>query len=258
MLKKVNDLYHNLLYENVEDPWIRSITKDNEFYKEYLVKLSKDNEIQIVKARLNTFRFIGTYKNVISALKDFKVDERYWDKSIFGKDFCIYSPMVSFGEIVHEFHYDEGYTIGSVESNSVYAFDNKNRVVFEGRWYELTDLNKDKLYEFPVRAKCATPDEAIKMIDALMELQGRDKDNTIIIFEFVLNCENLANQVYDEESIFVPEQEVIEQPELVEPTAKSVIPQETEKNPNSVFSKVALVNTYDKKNQFKKTVKEVK
>mgnify|MGYP003289113328 CR=1 FL=1 len=96
MLKKVNDLYHNLLYENVEDPWIRSITKDNEFYKEYLVKLSKDNEIQIVKARLNTFRFIGTYKNVISPLKDFKVDERYWNKSILVKIFAFAASDFSF------------------------------------------------------------------------------------------------------------------------------------------------------------------
>jgi hypothetical protein len=39
MLTKLNDLYHNLLYENVEDPWIRTINNDKDFYKEYLEPL---------------------------------------------------------------------------------------------------------------------------------------------------------------------------------------------------------------------------
>lgn len=258
MLTKVNDLYHNLIYENVEDPWIRTINNDKDFFKEYLAPLAQKYNVHIIKARMNTFRIMGMFEAVKDALNNFKVDEHYWNKDIFDKDFCVYSPIITFGEVIHVNNLGEGYTYGSVEQDSLYAFNSQWNIAYEGRWYDLTDLNKDNVYEIPVRAKCATPSDLIKMIENLMEIQQRNKETTYVILEFVLNCQNLANQVYDEESIFVPEQEVIEQPKLEEPTAKSELPEEFEKNPNTVFSKEAVVNTYDKKNQFKKTTKKIK
>lgn len=179
---------------------------------------------------MNTFRIMGMFDAVKDALNNFKVDEHYWNKDIFDKDFCVYSPTITFGEVIHMNNLGEGYTYGSVEQDSLYAFNSQWNIAYEGRWYDLIDLNKGNVYNIPVRAKCATPSDLIKMIENLMEIQQRNKETTYVILEFVLNCQNLANQVYDEESIFIPEQEVIEQPKLEEPTAKSELPKEPEKN----------------------------
>jgi hypothetical protein len=81
MLEKFNEFYSKLITENIEDTWIRTITKDNDFYKVYLKPLMKKYNVDIVKARLNTFRIGGLYENVIEALKNFTVNEQYWDNS---------------------------------------------------------------------------------------------------------------------------------------------------------------------------------
>lgn len=79
MLKKLNDLYSNIIYENSEDIWIRKITKDNDFYNKYLLPLTEKIPVTILKSRLNTFRIGGLYKDVIEALTKFKVDSDYWN-----------------------------------------------------------------------------------------------------------------------------------------------------------------------------------
>lgn len=285
MLKKLNELYSKIIYESTEDPWYRKITKDNEFFNYYLKPLAKEYKVNIVKARLNTFRIGGLYKNVIDALNNFKVDETYWNKEVFGRDFVLYSPMITFGEVVHTMNFDEGYPRNTVEPNSLYAQQNFQRFQLEGRWYEPKELDKNNQFDYPVRAKFATPSDLALMIDQTCEETGRitDKEDLIVCVEFVLNCENLANQVYDEQTQFIPitrtvgkdEKQVTLSDKINEtetkdekPTAKCELPKENTENNvkvpevnktnNNINFKVPVVNSYDKKNQFKRISKEVK
>ena len=286
MLKKLNELYSKIIFENVEDPWYRKITKDNEFFNYYLNPLAKEYKVNISKARLNTFRVCGLYANVIDALKNFKVDETYWNKEVFGRDFIVYSPMITFGEVIHTMNFDEGYPFNTIENNSLYAQQNFQRFHMEGRWYEPKELDKNNQFDYPVRAKFATPSDLATMVDQTYEESGIviDKDNLIVCVEFVLNCENLANQVYDEQTQFIPElyktstNEEIQktlsdkindtESKDVKPTAKCELPKENTENNvkvpevnktnNNINFKVPVINSYDKKNQYKRTTKEVK
>lgn len=88
MLEKLNSFYSKIIAENTEDTWIRQITNDNDFYNIYLKPLMKKYNVDIVKARLNTFRIGGRYNDVINALKNFKVDKNYWNSDIMRKRFC--------------------------------------------------------------------------------------------------------------------------------------------------------------------------
>ena len=285
MLKKLNELYSKIVYESTEDPWYRKITKDNEFFNYYLNPLAKEYKVNIVKARLNTFRICGLYKNVIDALNNFKVDETYWNKEVFGRDFVVFSPMITFGEVIHIMNFDEGYPRNTVEANSLYAQQNFQRFHMEGRWYEPKELDKNNQFDYPIRAKFATPSDLAIMIDQTYEESGIciDKDNLIVCVEFVLNCENLANQVYDEQTQFIPITQTIDEDEKqvtlsdkinnteakdVTPTAKCELPKENTENNvkvpevnktnNNINFKTPVINSYDAKNKFKKITKEVK
>lgn len=279
MLKKLNELYSKIVYESAEDPWYRKITKDYEFFDYYLKPLAKQYKVNIVKARLNTFRIGGLYANVINALKNFKVDQTYWNKEVFGRDFVVYSPMITFGEVIHFMNYDEGYPFNTVDNNSLYAQQNFQRFHLEGRWYQPKELDKNNQFDYPVRAKFATPSDLAIMIDQTYEESGMiiDKDNLIVCVEFVLNCENLANQVYDEQTQFIPTlskdstlSDRINDTKTkdVTPTAKCELPKENSENKvkipevnktnNNINFKVPVVNSYDKKNMFKRTSREIK
>lgn len=271
MLKKLNDLYNNLIYENSEDIWIRQITNDNDFLMKYLNPLRKKYVVDIVKARLNTFRIGGGYNDVINALENFKVDSDYWNDTVMGKEFVVYSPMVSFGEYQHFMNRDEGYSVGSVALNSQYALDNYKRRIIEGRWYELKELPNKTDFDYPVRAKYATPKDLCKMIDNLRESLNYDKDGSAIIVEFVLNCENLGNQVYDEETVFVPlnnneknnhDVNAFDKKDEKPTVITKVDKLEKENNVKIVNTKGELsqakINSYDPKNKFKKTIREIK
>lgn len=279
MLEKLNQLYSKIIYESTEDPWYRKITKDYEFFDYYLKPLAKQYKVNIVKARLNTFRIGGLYANVINALKNFKVDQTYWNKEVFGRDFIVYSPMITFGEVIHFMNYDEGYPFNTVDNNSLYAQQNFQRFHLEGRWYQPKELDKNNQFDYPVRAKFATPSDLAIMIDQTYEESGMiiDKDNLIVCVEFVLNCENLANQVYDEQTQFIPtlskdstlsDRINDTKNKDVTPTAKCELPKENSENKvkvpevnktnNNINFKVPVVNSYDKKNMFKRITKEVK
>lgn len=279
MLEKLNQLYSKIVYESVEDPWYRKITKDNEFFDYYLKPLAENYNINVVKARLNTFRICGLYKNVVKALNNFKVDETYWNKEVFGRDFVVYSPMITFGEVVHIMNYDEGHPFNTVENNSLYTQQNFQRFQFEGRWYEPAELYENNQFDYPVRAKFATPSDLVIMIDQTRENIGKiiNLDNLIVCVEFVLNCENLANQVYDEQTQFIPTlskdstlSDKINNTEAkdVTPTAKCELPKENTENKvkipivnktnNNMNFKTPVVNSYDKKNKYKRTSREIK
>lgn len=286
MLTKLNDIYNKLIFENSEDQWIRKITKDSEFFDNYLKPLFDVACVEIVKARLNTFRIGGWFKDLKIALEKFKVDKFYWDDEILGKPFTLYSPMIIFGgDVTHFMNRDEGYPVDTVDCNSLYASQNRNRAQMEGRWYEPKVLDYKKLgFDYPVRAKSATPVELIKMIEVLMEEQNRNPEFTFVVVEFVLNCENLCNQVYDEETTFVPvtasiDEEGIKETDVlvdrindveskdVKPTAVCELPKENTENnvkipttnkSGKISMKKAYINSYDSKNKFKKTIKEIK
>lgn len=279
MLEKFNQLYSKVIYESAEDQWYRKITKDNEFFDYYLKPLAKQYKVNIVKARLNTFRIGGLYKNVIDALNNFKVDQTYWNKEVFGRDFVLYSPMITFGEIIHTMNFDEGYPFNTVENNTLYAQQNFQRFQLEGRWYEPKELDKNNQFDYPVRAKFATPSDLALMIDQLCEDTGRitDKEDLIVCVEFVLNCENLANQVYDEQTQFIPilaknstlsDRINDTKTKDVTPTAKCELPKENSENKvkvpisnktnNNMNFKTPVVNSYDKKNKYKRTSREIK
>lgn len=194
-----------------------------------------------------------------------------------GREFVLYTPLITFGETKHYMSYGEGFPVGTVESDSLYARQNFYRYSIEGRWYEPKELDKNNVFDYPVRAKFATPKDLILMIDVLIDQLGYDTDNLLVVVEFVLNCENLGNQVYDEESVFIPvdgkkDINLIDKINAldskdVEPTAKCELPKSSEKtNVNIPIVKksgdIALtkarINEYDSKNKFKKTVKEIK
>ena len=178
---------------------------------------------------------------------------------------------------------DEGYPRNTVDINSLYAAQNAFRFQTEGRWYEPKELDKNNQFDYPVRAKFATPTDLIAMIDQLIEEQGRNKETTCVIIEFILNCENLINQVYDEQTQFIPmnrtvgtdKKEVTLSDKINEtetkdeqPTAKCELPKENTENNvkvpeanktnTNISFKVPVVNSYDKKNKFKRTTKEIK
>lgn len=266
MLKKLNDLYNSLIYEQAEDIWLRKITSDNEFYAKYLLPLRNKYSVDIVKARMNTFRIIGMSEIVLGCLENFKVDQDYWNDEAMGKPFVVYSPMVTFGEVIHNMRLSEQYAQGMTEPNSLYEFRNINRFDIEGRWYELNALDKNNEFTYPVKAKEATPKELVQMIRNLMNSLGKTDDN-ILVVEFVLNCQNLMNQVYDEQTQFIPV-ELKDEKTLsdvvndfdsknIDPTAKCELPKEEELDKKSGFKEV-IINSYDKKNKFKKTVKKLK
>jgi hypothetical protein len=283
MLSKLNELYGKLIYENSEDRWIRQITNDNDFLKVYLLPLQEKYCVNTVKARLNTFRIGGLYKNVIEALSNFKVDADFWNDEIMQREFVLYSPMITFGEVIHDMGYSEGYPLNCVAPNSLYALQDKYRISVEGRWYEPKELDKNTEFDYPVRAKFATPTDLCKMIDNLREELGYTEDAGLIV-EFQVNCENLANQLYDEHTAFIPvcttQNETLTDAKNtltdkindvenkdVEPTAKCELPKEkTENNVKVPVSqkngqlslKKAYVNEYDAKNKYKRITKEVK
>lgn len=188
-----------------------------------------------------------------------------------GRSFVVYSPMVTFCEVVHHMNFDEGYPRNTVLSNSEYAVRNTSRNIIEGRWYELNELDKNNIFDYPVRAKFATPIDLIKMIDELRKSLNYNENNIGLIVEFVLNCENLANQVYDEETIFVPltntekgnhDVNAIDKKDET-PTAITKLKNDVSENKvkivdgNGKLTK-AKINTYDPKNKFKKSIKEIK
>lgn len=88
MLEKLNEFYSKIITENIEDTWIRTITKDNDFYKMYLKPLMKKYNVDIVKARMNTFRIGGKYADVVNALDNFTVDNNYWNTDVMRKRIC--------------------------------------------------------------------------------------------------------------------------------------------------------------------------
>lgn len=239
MLKKLNDLYNSLIYEQAEDIWLRKITSDNEFYKAYLLPLRNKYSVDIVKARMNTFRIIGMAEIVLGCLENFKVDQDYWNDESMGKPFVVYSPMVTFGEVIHNMRLSEYYPEGMVEPNSLYELRNINRFDIEGRWYELNALDKNNEFTYPVKAKEATPKELVQMIRNLMNSFGKTDDNVLVV-EFVLNCQNLANQVYDEQTQFIPvdlkDEKTLSDKindldaKTVKPTAKCELPTENTEN----------------------------
>jgi len=174
--------------------------------------------------------------------------------------------------------YNEGFPVGTVKSNSLYARQNFYRFAIEGRWYEPKELDKNNVFDYPVRAKYATPKDLCEMIDNLIYQLDYEKDNLLVVVEFMLNCENLGNQVYDEESVFIPTKNDNTEIDLidkindisskdVEPTAKCKVPENENKQEIKipVVSKSgdisltkARITEYDSKNKFKRTVKEIK
>lgn len=234
MLKRFNDLYNKLLFENKEDVWTRKITKDYEFFNEYLYPLIETCNVQIVKPRLNTFRVGGTYENVIKFLKSFKVDNNFWNDE-FG-EFVVYSPMICFSEQIHLMDRFEGYPQNTVDPISLYHQNNFFRQVVEGKWYEPNQLDELTEFDYKIRAKYTTPKNFIKLIDNLIEELGYTK-NIIVIIEFQINCECLINQCYDEMTTFKPilkkdkNNKIIDTADIMndlnkmsEPTAKCIIP----------------------------------
>lgn len=270
MLSKLTDCFNKIVLESTEDPWIRKITSDTDFYNQYLKDLSKKYDIVAVKARVNVFRLIGSYKNVIDALNNFTVDELYWDESTMNGKFVVFSPMVTFCDSIYNMNFDEGHP-NNVSPNSLYAYQNFSRQIIQGRWYVLNELEKSNDFDYPVHAKMATPKELAQMIEKLAnELGYIDFDKIHICVEFVLNCENRFNQVFDETSVFLPTEN--SDKENYDYNFSAENPDEFIKNrtvnvdgkiddelkSNTVSFSKPIINTYDKKNKFKKTQKEVR
>lgn len=154
---------------------------------------------------------------------------------------------------------DESY-FGYAASNSIYAMNDLQRVQIEGRWYSLFEEKKG--FQFPVRIKAATPNDVAKNIE---ENFPTENTNQLLLVEFILNCENLANQVYDQETQFISDFDPDADKTLsdkvndtdskdVKPTVQTTMPKAVE---DRIF-KSPKVNSYDAKNNFKKTTREIK
>jgi hypothetical protein len=277
MLSKLNDLYNSLVYESAEDIWIRKINSDTEFFETYLQPLNTKyypEEFYSCKTRLNTFCLCGIFKAVIEILEKFSVGTDFWDDEIMGKPFALYNPMVTFGEIIHIMNFDEGIPVGTAEKNSLYAAENEFRFQQEGRWHIPKQLDSEKEFGFKVNAKSCTPKELVKMLDSLREEFGYDEGKAIAV-EFSINCNNLSNQIWDEETTFIPvvtneedlkaEDKLVDkindfEAKTVEPTAKCELPKENTENKvkvptptkkNSIDFSKPVVHSYDTKNLFK-------
>jgi hypothetical protein len=281
MLNKLNELYSKLIYENAEDKWCRIINNDTDFLNTYLVPLASKYEVIVCKARLNTFRIGGICKNVIEALSNFKVDDQFWNDEVLQREFKLYSPLITFCENVHKMNLSEGYPVNTVAQDSLYALRNITRAHVEGKWFEPKELTKNTEFDYPVRAKSATPKDLCKMIENLREELGYSADDVVVV-EFQINCENLANQLFDEHTVFVPvvttdTEKTVEdllvdrindvESKDVKATAKCELPEEKSENDvkvpvsqkNGQLSlKKAYINEYDTKNKYKKITKEIK
>lgn len=129
-LTKLDDLYKRFIYDNTEDHWYRKITKDTEFMEKYLSKF--DDGMSVTKSRLNTFRFAGCIDNVIKAFELLKVDEDFWNEQEYGKNFTLYSPLYTLGEIVHIDNLSELYSMNPyLENNTTWNLDNECGVSFD-------------------------------------------------------------------------------------------------------------------------------
>lgn len=136
-----------------------------------------------------------------------------------------------------------------------------------GRWNNFVEQAEG--FEYPVKIKEITPQNLAKKIKELNDSLEKTELARFIIVEFQVNCEGLANQIWDEETKFVPETDdalTIGKEEL-KADVETTIPKTTEKTtikvPQNKTQKdralnKAIINSYDSKNKFKKTTKEIK
>jgi hypothetical protein len=226
MLKKFNDLYNKLILESKEyfdepakDEWHRTVLTDAEFLKNYLVpiKLNKDGLVKdefmcldFVIARENTFRAIGNYKSIITFLDLFKVDDKFLPQ---GVKFEVFSPTISIVDNVHFNNFGEGYDYGCVPADSLNAYNSIHNASNDSRWYDFFETIKSKETNtesaYKVRVKKIEPKKLKKLVEELVSAKteefGFNKDFLCIQLEFKVNCNGLANNLFDEMTYFKPE-----------------------------------------------------
>lgn len=250
MLKKLDDLYKRIIIEETEElpsSWFRQITKDTEFLQKYILPLAKKYFVYPEKARMNTFRLTGTFKNVKDFLSNFKVDKEFLEQP---KEFFICSPMYSFCDdaYTHILNRDEGFPVDTVDPYSTLASQNKFRFANFGRWYELID-DIDTVEQ--IRVKRCTPAEFAKLLSskAYEDLYGIN-DDIVICIEFQVNCEGYTNQCFDMWSTFIPTEEIGDQQEIKDAEVELEMPQIKQKNNIPKFEEL----TFDKINKVKNKI----
>lgn len=226
MLKKFNDLYSSLIFESqlteTSKDWHRTVLTDAEFLKNYLVpiKLNKDGLVKdefmcldFVIARENTFRAIGNYKSIITFLDLFKVDDKFLPQ---GVKFEVFSPTISIVNNVHFNNLGEGYDYGCVPADSLNANNAIHNASNDSRWYDFFETIKSKETDtestYKVRVKKIEPKKLKKLVEELVSAKieefgefGLNKDFLCIQLEFKVNCNGLANNLYDEMTYFKPD-----------------------------------------------------
>jgi hypothetical protein len=223
MLKKFNDLYSSLIFESqsteTSKDWHRIVLTDDEFLKKYLIPLKYDKEgnikdkfscLDFVIARENTFRAIGNCECILEFLSAFKVDDEFLPE---GVKFEVFSPTISIVDNIHINNIGEGYTYGSVANDTLLAHQSIYGASNDSRWYDFFETIKSKETNtesaYKVRVKRIEPKKLKTMVEEFINekvnAHGLNKKLMTLQLEFKVNCNGLANNLYDEMTYFKPE-----------------------------------------------------
>lgn len=207
MLKNFNRLINSIIFESVEDKdekRIREVYNCNEFYHRYLEtlmdKINLENEnssnLVVTKQRQNVFLITGFLKDVSKFFKELKVDEAFLEKP---EEFKIYSPqwiVLDTAEDIYIMGRNEMWPRQDFNVPSTHDIDNSKNVrsTIFGKWFSFYKDDGKGL-----KIKGVKPSDLIKNFNKLKK-ESSINDETIISVEFSVNCEQWANQIFDEMS----------------------------------------------------------
>lgn len=200
MLKKFNQCISKYICESSEneDEKTKSIEKlsTHEFYYKFIVPVVEEvgGILEATVQRENTFLVAGSLKDIKKFFAAFKVDDSFMEKPA---DFQIYTPMFTYGEIIHNMKFDEDYPIYHTAEYGTYTHEDDNlaRNVVEGRWYPFIDEETSK------KLKAVKPSEISKYFKSFYPKADKAfNEDCIIYVEFQVNCRGLANALYDDMS----------------------------------------------------------
>lgn len=198
MLKRFDRFLYNVISEqseNEDDAKKKAeLFTTNEFFFKYVQPVAEESNVFATRQRENAFLVCGALKDIKTFFSKFKVDSIFMENPA---DFRIYSPLFTYGEVIHNLKFDEEYPIYNDGSRptQTHELDNIAGNVVEGRWYSLFDEDSAK------RIKGLKPADVSKYFkDFYPKANKKFNEDTTIYVEFQVNCSRRANQVYDEMS----------------------------------------------------------
>ncbi len=200
-MSKFNDMLNKIIFEETnteeESENIRNIIQtNNQFYNNYLAKLSEKYNVISTKARFDTFQIYGYINNIINFFNNFKVDKSYIENP---KEFQILCPMYcvidnnilmhQMNDPMNERYFTDGNYVPTRED--LINFTHRD---ISGIWKMFkTDDNQE--------IKTCAPNE---LQNILTDTLGNDvvKTNPLVIIEFKINSMGMENAVWEENSYY--------------------------------------------------------